>query len=75
MCDLFQAGKIFQEQFGWDAADIGNTLGWRRSIKNEVFHHSGLPPWATKFSIFGKIHSYIVDEDGIAVAIAGVGKN
>jgi len=22
MCDLFQAGKIFQEQFGWDAADI-----------------------------------------------------
>src|SRR5208282_1709007 len=73
--DFLHAREIFQQVFWGDAADVEINIRVSAEQKESGVH----PEWAAAVSEqnfeFWKIDGYIVNENGIAVAVAGAGKN
>src|SRR5581483_7174128 len=73
--DLLEAGKIFEESLGRDAADVEINVAVAADEEKRGVHPQGAAAVGEQDFELGKIHGNIVNVDGIAEFVARTGKN
>src|SRR5262249_9075585 len=73
--DLLQARKITEQLLWRDTADIEMHVAMPPQQEKRRLHPDGAPAVGHQDSQLGEIHGYVVNINGIAEFVAGVGKD